>query len=192
MIGSKRISFSIPMNWLIAIAVVALALIAAFILCPQWRTVLLFVAPVLGGAAALIAAFNAIDARSSQTLQSKKAASLGFMQLWLDPPFFHAKKNGRTIIAHFREHSGIEEQKAYLGQDPAYLANLFDILNFFEAMSISIQTDIADEEILKRFFRSLTLEFWHCSETFIRARRAEKSNPRLLQEVEWLFNKWKT
>ena len=71
------------------------------------------------------------------------------------------------------------------------LANLIDVLNLIEAMAIAVETTIADEEILKRFFRSIVLEYWHITGPFIEARRAEVNNPRLFLETEWLFQRWK-
>ena len=50
MIGSQTISFTIPVNWLLSILVVAVGLIIAYIFVPaDVRDVLKFVAPVLAG-----------------------------------------------------------------------------------------------------------------------------------------------
>lgn len=190
-IGRRKIILQFSVNWLATIGVLALGLVAAFVLEPLWRPVLIFTAPVLGGAAALVAAFNAIEARSSQTEQSKKAEALRFIHRWLDPQLYHAKRNCHQILQHFKDHHRVEDQKAFLDGDSSRQPNLFDILNLFEAMSIAIQEGMADEVILKRFFRSILLQFWHISEAFVRARRAERENTRLLQEVEVLFVKWR-
>jgi len=190
LIGSRKVTFSIALNWLVAIGVGAVGLIALYILMPSWRTELLFIAPVLGGSAALVAAFNAIDSRAAQGRHSRKTISLEFVHCWLAPTLHHAKKNSREIVNYLRDHPQVEEQKKYLTEDPTRLANLFDVLNIFEAMSITVQQEMADEEVLKLFFRSLVVEYWHASVSFVKARRAERQNVRLLKEVEWLFNRW--
>ncbi|MDX2262706.1 MAG: DUF4760 domain-containing protein [Gemmatimonadales bacterium] len=187
--GSKTFSFRV--NWFVLILVVAAALIAAFILKPEWRPVLLFVAPVLGGSAALLAAYNAIDARLAGAEQAKKAVSLQFLHCWLNPSFSQPRKHGYEILAFLKANHNVVDQKKWLEEDPSRLASLFDILNVFETMSSCIQEDLADAKLLERSFRSLVREYWHASSAFVKARRDERNNARLLREVEWLFNQWK-
>ncbi len=192
MIGSRKVTLQFSLNWLICVCLVALGLILAFIFGPErWRPILVFTAAILGGSGALIAAINALDSRVAKVEQARRATALDFVHKWNDPQFFHAKKSGREILRALREQETVEDQKRYLEEDPTRLANLFDVLNLFEGMSIAIQTNIADEEAAKRFFRSLVIEYWHITEGFIKARRAERQNVRLLQEFEWLFSQWK-
>jgi hypothetical protein len=75
----------------------------AFILVEPWRPVFIFTAGVLGGTGALIAAVNALDARTSRFEQTKRAVSLDFLHRWNDPQFFHAKRNGREINLELKE-----------------------------------------------------------------------------------------
>ncbi len=189
---SKQVTLRFSVNWLSAVGVVAIGLVVAFVLKPTWHETLIFAAAVAAGAGTLILAFSALDAAASQVYQQKQAVGLEFLTRWLDPPFFHAKKNGREIIKYFREHPNVDEQKEYLDGDPVMLANLFDVLNFFECASIATQTGMAEEEVIKRAFRSLVLEYWHVTGDFVKARRAERANARLFQELEWLFNRWKS
>jgi hypothetical protein len=201
MLGSKQVTLRITLNWLIGIAVVAVGLIVAYAFWIDGRPTLIFAAAVIGGSGALLNAVNGVDARASQVAQAasqgaqaKKAAALDFITRWLDPPFFYVKRSGRELIAFFRAHRGLEDQRRYLGDDANAdrTANLFDIFNLFEEMSIAIQTDMVDEDILKRFFRSLVLEYWHIFEAFMGARRAERNNARLLIEAEWLYRHWRS
>lgn len=190
MIGSRTVTLRFPVNWLIGILVIAGALIGAFIWGPEaWRPSLIFTAAVLGGAGTLMAAFNALDTRVARLDQAKKAVSLQFICRWLAPEFYHAKKGCREVTSELKKRT-FEEQMAYLHEDPARIANMIDVLNVFEALSIAIQTDIADDELARRFFRSVLIEFWHVTEGFVKARRAERQNARLLQDFEWLFKQW--
>jgi len=192
MIGSRKLKLEFSVNWLVCIIILAVGLITAYILCPAWNDQLKFSAAVIAGAAAMIAAANALDARQAGVDQAKKSTSLDFVHRWNDPLFFHAKKNGREIILHLKTLRTPADQKAYLEEDPTRLANILDVLNFFEAMGVAIQTDIADEETARRFFRSVAVEYWHSTADFIQARRADKQNMRLGQELEWLFKQWKS
>jgi len=90
----------------------------------------------------------------------------------------------------FRQNPGVVDQKKHLNEDANRFAGATDVLNLFETMSIAIQTEMAEETILFRFFRSYALGYWHVMEAVIKARRAEKENSRLYQEYEWLFAHW--
>jgi hypothetical protein len=63
-------------------------------------------------------------------------------------------------------------------------------MNFYEVLSVAIQNDMTEEEVAKRLFRSLVNECWHSAEAFVKKRRAERNNSRLLAELEWLFKRW--
>ena len=175
--GSKTFSFRV--NWFVLLLVVAAALIAAFVFKSEWRPVLLFVAPVLGGSAALLAAYNAIDARLAGAEQARRH-SLQFLHCWLNPSFSEPRKHGYEILAFLKANHNVVDQKKWLEEDPSRLASLFDILNVFETMSSCIQEGLADTKLLERSFRSLVREYWHASSAFVKARRDERNNARLL------------
>lgn len=192
MIGSRKITLQFSVNWLVGICLVALGLILAFILGPEsWRPTLIFTAAVLGGAGALIAAVNALDSRIAQVQQATMAVSLDFINRWNDPQFFHAKKNGREVVTELRQRQTPDEQIKYLQEVSIRYSNLLEVLNVFEGLSGAIQMGIADEETAKRFFRSIVLEYWHVTEGFIKQRRTERQNVRMLRDFEWLSNRWR-
>lgn len=190
MIGSHELTFRIPVNWLVAVVVLAAALIASYVLAsPTTRPLIAFSAAVIAGTAALLTAINAVDARVSQTRLARTMNALDLGHRWTSPEFFHSRKNGRDILLYFKAHTDLAEQKTHLA-DSAKLQNLFDVLNAFETLSVAIQKDIADEEIAKKLFHSVVAEYWHTAEAFVKSRRAERANTRLLAEVEWLFKRW--
>lgn len=189
--GKKEITLKFSMNWLILIPVIGLGLVVAFIWLEQHRPILIFTTAVLAGTAALLAAVNAVDARRSKTAQSRKVAALEYIHRWTDPTFHHAKKNGREMMREFATKKTDEEKRVYLEGDATKLGNLIDVLNVFESMSVALQEEIIDELVIKRFFRSMVLQYWHCSEQFIKTRRSERSNSRIFCELEYLFNRWK-
>ncbi len=193
MIGSRTITLRFPVNWLVAIVIFAIAFVLVYILGPErWHPFVIFGTSVAGGSAALIAAANALDARVSGVQQARITAALGFIASWLNPHFFHAKTSGRQILNWFKEHPNGREQLQYVDADPTLRANLSDVLNVFEALAIAIDVGMIDEEVAKRFFRSIVREWWHQTESYIKARRAERDNTRLFKEFEWLFERWKT
>lgn len=200
-IGSKRISFSVPFNWIISVPIVGIALIVGFVFVPDpttWRPVLVFGAAVVAGSAALITAINNVDQRAAAALKSEEQAqaqrviaALEMCARWNDSTFFHCKKSGREIRDKFKETPEMQERKVYLKSDLSRYTNLIDMFNSFEAMSIAIEAKVIDEPTAKRFFRSIVLEYWHIFDDFIKSLRAEGNNPRLYREFESLYSKWK-
>ncbi len=191
MIGSHKINLRISVNWLVLVLLLAISLIIAYIFISQdLRHYIVFSASVLAGAGAALAAVNALDARFAQLQQSKALNALDFAHKWTDPALFHARKAGRETLQFFKGKT-LVQQKAYLDEDATRLANLIDVLNFFETLSVAIHKDIADEEMSRRWFRSVLNEYWHTAQDFVKNRRAERNNARLLVELEWLFERWK-
>lgn len=210
-VGSKTISFKIPVNWLWGIVALGVLLIVAFIFIPNpttWRPVLVFAAAVIAGSAGLITAINNLDQRADlvtkEAQNAAKAAALlaeqaaemrvqnalAVFDKWNSPHFFHCKKNVRVIVGYFREHQNPDEQIAYLEADPDKYANLFDTLNLFEALEIAIASNTVDDNAAKRFFRSIVREYWHRTEGLIKRLRADRANGRLFCEFEKLYNRW--
>jgi len=178
-------------NWLLCIVGAALALIAVFIFAPEkWHPALIFSTAVLGGAAGLTTAVNALDARSSAAKQAQIAGALAFAERWNSPTFYHCKKAGREIIQHFRT-IDVEQQIKYLAEDSGRFANLIDLINQFEALSIAIGCGTVDDDTARLFFRAIVIEYWHATESYTKKRRAEKGNPRLYLEFETLYGRWK-
>jgi hypothetical protein len=200
-IGSRTFSFNIPVNWLYGIIGLAMALILAFIFVPdpeKWRPVLIFGAAVIAGAAGLTTAVNNVDQRAAQSQkadeaarEARVAAALAVFYRWNDPTFFHCKKAGREIMLKFKSLTRVDDKIAYLREDMGRYANLVDMLNTFEALEIAIDAKVVDNDIAKRFFRSIVMEYWHLTEEIIKKNRAERNNPRLWKEFENLYRRWR-
>jgi hypothetical protein len=192
LLGQRKINLELSVNWLVAPFVVAIVLLLLFIFGrPDWRPALVFGAAVVGGAAALTTAINALDARIAQAKQARIDAALAAVYRWNTPELHHVKKNCREMVEHFKAHAALEEQVAYIKADVARLMNLFDLLNSFEALALAVSADVVDEAIAKRFFKSMCVHYWHTFEKWIRNHRAERDNARLYREFEALYERWK-
>jgi Domain of unknown function (DUF4760) len=178
-----HVKFSI--NWLRWIIYSAFLMVILYLAFPKWHDPLVFIAAILGGIGVLISAMNDIDARREEISQGRAREALRFISDWNSPEFYHAKNKGREVLAHFEQnghgtHPFVEER----------LQNLMDVLNFFEEMSIAIQLDHVDDAVARRFFRSITINYWQMTEPWIKNRRAGKQNTRLLIEFEELAKRW--
>ena len=192
MIGKKKVKLEFSINWLIGIFLVAAVLIGMYVLGPQnWRPSLVFSAAVLAGAATLTNAANGVEARASQARSARVVAALAYIDRWNAPQFYHCKKNGRAVLDTFKKTPRVEDQIAYLDGNAEYHANLVDLLNQFESLSIAITKEVVDEETARQFFRSIVGTYWHTTEGYIRKRRADRDNARLFREFEALHERWK-
>ena len=192
MLGHKKLTLSVSLNWIICVFALAVILIFLYLFGPPtWKPALVFVAAVLAAASTLANAANGLDSRGSQAEQARIVAAMGFIERWNSPTFFFCKKNGRAVTDYFQANSKIDVQLAYLQANPDHLANLIDLLNTFEALSIGIDRNIVHEETAKQFFRSIVIRHWHLTEGYIRNKRAERQNARLNKEFESLFERWK-
>lgn len=198
-IGSRTISLTIPVNWLWGIGTLAVSLTVAFIFVPEnIRPILVFGSAVLAGAAGLTTAINNVDQRAAAAAKAEEqiqavriAAAFDLFYRWNDPSFFHCKKTGREAVAHFKNVPRVEDQIAYLKQDLRRYANLIDMLNTFEGLSIAVDENVVDEKTARRFFRGIVIEYWHQTEELIKKNRAEANNPRLWKEFESLYLRWR-
>jgi hypothetical protein len=198
-IGSRPITLKIPLNWLWGILILAASLIVAFIFVPdKVRPILVFGAAVVAGAGALITAANNVDQRSAAAAKADEmaayeriVAAMGFIDKWTTPMFYHCKTKGREVIDYFDEHPRVDEQMAWIEANPAHRANLIDLLNHFEYLSIGIAKNIVDDVTAREFFRSIAIKYWHAAESYIKKRRADRGNDRLFKEYEVLYERWK-
>src|SRR5712692_1498268 len=107
--GSRRISFFL--NWFVVIGTIAVALIISFLFTSESAAEKLkFVAAVVGGAGALVAAVNALDARAAQRQGARKMAALDFAIRWDAPEFQEVRKYRRETVAQLkREHKSLKD-----------------------------------------------------------------------------------
>jgi len=64
------------------------------------------------------------------------------------------------------------------------------VLNHFEHVSIGIQHDIYDEEMLRQGWHSLVVKVYEQTQPLIAAIREMKQSNTPLQEFEWLAKRW--
>lgn len=185
MLGKFTLNIKISINWLLAIIVVALSSVAAYVIWPAAQGDLAYGIAVLGGIGVLITAFNDIDLRRESLQQNRLKAAFAFSHEWNNPDFHTAKSTAREALRKLKA-----GDLQFVNADPQALESLIGVLNFIEVLSMSVQTGEADEAAAKRFFRGIVVEYWQHAENWIKNRRAEKANPRLFCEAQFLYEKW--
>ena len=198
------VEFRFSVHWLRWLIYAAFFLIVLYVLVPQWHDPLVYIAAVLGGVGVLISALNEIQARAEDIEQIKiqnanlrTQMAFDTIRQWNDPQWSAIKSNCKKLMRAFAEANNVKEavaageQESKDGKGPP-LHDLTNILNFFEAVSVQVQLEKIDEEVLVRFFRSIFLGYWQLSKPWIDYRRAERNNSRLYSEIEKLHERWRT
>jgi hypothetical protein len=181
----KIVELKFSVNWLRWIIYAAFAMVILYVVFPTWHDPLVYIAAVLGGVGVLISAMNEIDARREEIAAEKARRALQYISDWNHPQYYYAKSKGRQVLKHFETNGHAEDQFV-----TDRLQNLIDVLNFFESLSLAIQLGHVDDNIAKRFFRGLVLDFWQTARPWIETRRAARHNPRLLKEIQTLAELW--
>lgn len=187
---TTKVSLNITISWTWITIIGAGFLIILYAQADEdHRPLYIFIATVLGASCALLSALSTVIQRQEMIKQSKIQVAFDFINRWNNPQFYHARKEGRAALTTIRQLPTTEAQRSWL-DDGEKWSNLIDILNFFESLGIAIRRESADTETAKQFFRHIITGYWQVFEKVIKERRAERSNPRLFIELEWLFNEW--
>jgi Domain of unknown function (DUF4760) len=112
------------------------------------------------------------------TVQSKRASSAArFAERWNDRSFTAGRAPVGQVIRGEKTLSEINTRDVAI------------VLNFFEEMSISIQTGEAQEEMLRKFFRSPVVQSADALGPWIRER--QKAQPSAFEQYLKLVERWR-
>ena len=161
----------------------------------EWEqsTGLAGVSPIIGSSVAISALiYTAITAHLIEKdlrINNKKAA-IEFITEWQSPAFcVIADKAGtlkEKVIAdrNFDISKTLEENKDDIR--PALVA----VLNFIDKISISVQSDFADETIIRKFFHVIVDSYYHCFRPFILEQRSKHQSDDVWSGVDQLVDRW--
>ena len=83
-----------------------------------------------------------------------------------------------------------EEVIEYLEGNQKKKTAIVASLNFFEKLAISIDHKLADEDLLKDYFRGIIRNNYHALKGFIELKRKENQNNRIFENFEQLTDRW--
>lgn len=114
-----------------------------------------------------------------------------FILRWNDPNFIQ-------FSSRVFEPSTINEMKRIVASrekidGEAYrieFIHVISILNFFEEMSLSVEFNLADERLLRRYFAQSAFEVFKSLEPIIVRLREERSNKSIFVTFERLVGRW--
>ncbi|MDY6973867.1 MAG: DUF4760 domain-containing protein [Thermodesulfobacteriota bacterium] len=83
-----------------------------------------------------------------------------------------------------------DEVVEYLEKDQDKKTAMVASLNFFEKLAISIEHGLADEKLLRDFFRGIVRSNFHALKGFIELKRKENQNNKIFEKFEALARRW--
>ncbi len=197
------LSFTISVTVGVASAIIALGLVISFWMWPSQRELIVFAAGCFGGAAAVTAAVYAgrsleLSARQQKARleEEKRLAALRFVEQWNSPHFFHGKKTWRLLMRRIVADQTPDRVQAVRkafgdsGDQDVAEANLLEVLNFFEGLALGVRIGAVDGETAEDFFRTIVRRTYEHLDEWIKERRRE-GGPRVYQELEGLYERWK-
>ena len=183
----SQISFKITVVICLLLGVVLLFIL--FIALPQYRNELRFLTALLGGAVMVYAGYYAGATLRVNLARDKQHRSFEVLQ--------NFNTIDMTKIRVFVE-KGVDVKKMPPDQfyneilnDHELLAGVMLVLNFFEATSMAIQEEYADELILYRSLCCVTPWIFSNFNPFVKEVREKRNDKRLFVEFEKLVDVWK-
>jgi hypothetical protein len=160
--------FSIPI--FLVLVVLGVVLVVTHARVKEYRETIQFASGLVGGGAAIYALLLSVQTRRS-------AAASRFVERYNDPGFAELRKVLSREVYPGPEHA----------PDPQGISAL---LNFFEEMSLAVNSKEADEKIARGFFFSVSGKFYRALENQIIELRKTGNQPTAFVEYERLYRRW--
>jgi uncharacterized protein YdcH (DUF465 family) len=146
---------------------------------------------IAGGGAAIYGAFYAGQSFRLKTIQDKKSKSFEFTRLFNHKEFIEVR---HFIASKLEGRAKLSDEKIYkmISTNSKLKCNVHMVLCSFEDISIAIQADFVDEEILHKSLCGLVLKNWEYLEGYIKQYREKQENPAGCIEFENLERCWRS
>ncbi|EHZ7431665.1 DUF4760 domain-containing protein [Vibrio cholerae] len=149
---------------------------------------------MLGAISSLMIAYGVlilyIFARKKERRERVEYASR-YIQKWNEPEFFHRmarlfNDNNVDLIRQLQPAS----YDAFRVNSKTGFDDVVNILNFMEDLAQSIESGLADEYTLRRYFQQPLVETYKILEPFVQITRTQKYNPSAFRSTERLIGSW--
>lgn len=182
-------NFSIRVRILGLLVLGAIVLITIYFCLPSLQEHLKYVAAILGGAAAIYSAYYVGDALRLQVVHRRQAASFEILAL-LNRPEFAEVRN--FVGSELEGHEEVPETKLYemIISNSDLDNSVTIVLGILEDMSIAIQCDFVDEDILYKSLVCIVKRNFDALQGYIHQLRKRRNDPVYFVELAKLYNSW--
>jgi hypothetical protein len=159
-----RLTIHVTIGYLVIYAVVIASIAAALAYFyarsnDDMRKVITYGSSLFGAMVALLTLIYTSQTIRQANDERKNAAAAKFIERWNTPSLTPIKLQWWTLN-HELDQLTPEGRSTMLAADPPKRMTATEVLNFFEEMAVAVNTTSADEELLKRFFRTIVLAHW--------------------------------
>ena len=189
--------FTIPVTirfsvaWLLAVIAVGLAVVTWYNYSDDGRRrTIIFGTSVVGGILTIWGILQASENIRLSNTEKQRLAAFRFMERWNAPAFLEQKRAWRALNEELDSLPDKEAAKI-VGDALEKRMAVSDVLNFFEEMAIAIRAETADEEMLKRYFRTVVLKLQTRYGFWMRIHRELRKAPRYWIEIESVMEEWR-
>jgi hypothetical protein len=195
--GNDGWKFAIPVTIKFSVAWLALVIIlgVGVVWCysraaDRDRPTIIFAVSILGGVLTIWGLLQATENLRRSNQEKKLTASASFVQRWNNPAYLELKRRWR-LLNPVMDDLGEEAAAERLEQNIEERIVAVEILNFFEEIAISIETNTADEQLLKLYFHTIFLKSYERYGFWMKTHREKRHAPRYWNVCLPLMKKWK-
>lgn len=119
--------------------------------------------------------------------------TFSYIDRWNDPGYFSMRNTAAEIhdlISHEEPHARGKRLMDLLS-DSSKRQDITNILNFLEEMSIGVQENLLDEELLKEFYKGIVITYCKTFSFYIAQRRTITGNDNVYRKLTNLSDKWR-
>jgi len=191
------IDVKFPVTWsLVLIGAVIVSTVIFGVVPDTSQVLVVFAVSSSGIAAAILAAIyvgkglrSTVLQRNESRAELRVSEAMQFAARWNDPRMAEIRKSWAKIVTDMPDKSNDELRGVLRGDEGLRLAAV-SVLNFFEEVAIARSKQIADDEVLRRFFRSILLSGFKRLGSFIETRRQDSSLT-VWKDAEEMYDDWK-
>lgn len=185
-LGESRVSFKVT----VALVILALsaALITVYFVFPLFRSHLVFIAAVIGGAGAIYGGYYTGLTVKQLRHQELKNRSFELVRRLDDIATISQRKRLESEI----KVGGSSDQHVYstIQGDKELLGIATMLLNYFEDLAIAVQEDFVDERIMFRSLRWIACSTNERLGPYVRELRRMQSTPTFYIQFDRLVKRW--
>ncbi len=184
-----RINLTVPLWFIIGAGV--LAFLISYLCAAQHRDQIKFAAVLLGAAAGIYSAYYVGAALRLQLSRERQKASFELLGL-LNRPEFVKVRNFLEREVEGHEKLSAEELYAKVDGNDELDNAVTVVMDILEDMSIAIQNDYAEEEILRLSLVCIVERNWNGLRGWVEQLRKKHGDQRLFSELQKLATSWES
>lgn len=167
---------------------------------PPWRPAMDFLGVGFAMAATVLSAYYiglglriTIEQRTEALRSDSIARAFVYVDGWDQQAMSQTRQTVRDLVESVRINKNNPQKiTEELAVDKVKATAVWDVLNFFEGLSLASNRQVADDETLRRCFGDMVVTTYLTFEIFIKEKRAETSRPQLYAELEKVVKCWST